>query len=218
MRRKQFRSEDIVRQGKPKPCPECPKYKTCRKPCDEVERWISQDHVGLNTRVTLLQDMDLPQSYNSFLDRAANRQENIDMVKPDRELAADTWKFLLKLNLPEKSLEFAELYYHKGMTLARAAAELGVSAQAAHDRHKKLKSDVKERLERIEIWKQIRDEYLSLEEPTNVDLIVMLFYGMVYTRHQVAEEMGMTYTYVNAVLRDFVIENLDKLHSNEHHT
>lgn len=213
MRRKQFRSEDLARQDKPSPCPECPKYKTCTKPCDTVERWVSQDHVGLNTRVTLLQDMDLPGCYNSFLDRAANREENKIMVKPDKELAKETWEAVVSLNLPKKAFEFAELYYHQGKTLAKTAAALGISSQAASDRHKKLKKEIKDRLQRIEIWKEIKHSYsrISLyDNDKNVKLIIMLFYGGLLSRHQIAEAIGVTYAWVGDVIRKFNRNFLDK--------
>lgn len=209
MRRKQFRSEDLARQDKPKPCPECEKYRTCRKPCDEVERWISQDHVGLNTRVTLLQDMDLPHSYNSFLDRVANKPENVTMVKPDMDLARDSWEVILSLNIPKKALEFAELYYHQGKNLAGTAKALKISSQAALDRHKKLKKEVKERLERIEIWKEIKHEYADDDLDRN-DMIIMMFFGALLSRHEIAEKVGVTYAWVGEVIRNFNRNFLDK--------
>lgn len=212
MRRKQFRSEDLARQDKPRPCPECPKYSTCRKPCDEVERWVSQDHVGLNTRVVLLQDMDLPNSYNSFLDRAANNKENVDMVRPDPELAKESWEIVEALNIPEKAMEFAELYYRQGKTLAQTAKALGISSQAANDRHKKLKKEVRERLQRIEIWSEIKDEFSDLEDGDlgRNDIILMLFFGALKDRKKIAEIVGVTYAWVGEVIREFNRNILDK--------
>lgn len=216
--RKQFRSEDLARQGQPKPCPECPDYKTCRTPCEEVERWISQDHVGLNTRTTLLQGKDItPSPYfegaglslpNDFLDIASERNKE-SAVKPDKELAKVSWDIILMLNLPKTSLEFATLYYHNGKRLVDTARELKISAQAANDRHKKLKRDVKERLQRLEIWNEIKGNLFRKKNGTK-KIVLLMYYGEFKSAREIADEMGISYKYTAATIGKFKRKILDK--------
>lgn len=210
MRRKQFRSEDLVRGPKPKPCPECPKYSICRKPCDEIEKWISQDHVGLNLKYTVLQNMEDFMNGNSFVDMIFVNPINKTMVKPDIELSKLAWNFVESLNIPEKAMEFAEHYYHQGKTLANTARALKISSQAANDRHKKLKKEIKERMERIELWKKIQHKFRNVDMAQTKDIIIILFFGALLSRKQIEDQVDATYAYVNDVIRKFYRKILDK--------
>lgn len=200
------RSENVARFGKPKPCPECPKYKTCRKLCPEVEQWVSQDHVG-SPADEIIQIADRPLGYNDFVD---NCNQTNDPVIPDPEVAAAAWSKIVTLKLPKTSFEFAELYYHQGKTLAQVAKELKISSQAANERHKKLKRDVKDRLQRIEIWEKMKDEIGTFKDLYTHDAVNTLYFGFLWDRVEIAIFTKRSYASVQHIIQDALKKYLDK--------
>lgn len=190
--REKFRSEDVIRDGKPEPCPECPQYKTCTQLCEKVERWVSQDRIGkpaaeINemwgshgpghghlTYASIMSLMSEPYT-NDFIDIAKFRSSG-DGEKIDKDLSRNAWSLLKAFRLPKASLEFADLYYNQVKTLTQTAAALKISAQAAHCRHQKLKHDIKDRFERIEIWNKIKDTRESWGD-NKKHFILMLYFG-----------------------------------------
>ncbi len=205
--RRQFRSEVQAREGPPGPCPECPKFKGCTELCEDVEKWVSQDHVGHNNRFTILQNNERVATDNSFLDDCALQPENI-VVEPDPELAKAAWDRVVLLNIPKKAMEFAELFYHQGKTLAQTAAGLKISSQAASDRHETLKREIKDRLQRCEIWAEIKDEYRGTKLKTK-EVVIMMYYGLLMTPIKIAGEMDLTNSRVYDIVRKWKEEYLD---------
>lgn len=176
--RSQFRSEDIARDGKPEPCTECKKFHYCKKLCPRVEAWVNQDYVGRKNKEIMLQtEPDMDHYTNEFVDYM-NYNFAADVV-PDFETSEMAWKTVSAMRLPKKSFEFAKYYYRDGKTLAETAAELKISSQAALYRHRKLKSDVKNRLERIEIWNKIKHMYKK--EIDKYRLAEALYFGAFYS-------------------------------------
>lgn len=199
--RKKFRSEDVQRDGHPGLCPEKPCYSTCRKPCELVERWISQDHVGRNKKdVFQLSVPDMDVFTNEFLDHVnfASRA----MVEPDPRVAREAWEKVKRLNLPGVSFEFAKLYYKEGKNLSRVAAELKISSQAADSRHSVLKREVKDRLERLEIWEAIKGEFNPHCQAYS-DMIVCLYYHHLMTMTDISHMAGVTYSTVHRIITAF---------------
>jgi len=174
--------------------------------CTDVEHWVNQDHVGQNNNVTILQNWDHPMSYNSFLDRAEMNSDGV--VVPDPEVAEEAWKTVESLNLPKKCFEFAELFYHQGKTIPQTAAALKLSAQACHDRHDKLKKEIRERFERLEVWKEHKDnvEKMSLKH----QVVIEMFYNILFDRIEISKLIDVHYTQVADILSQFRKKYLDK--------
>ena len=193
MSRKQFRSEDVIRDGKPNPCPECEKFKTCTKLCDKVERWASQDYVGRGDKTFLLDRPTLKEAgkiRNDFVDHA---KFHIGLkIFPDKDIARYAWDVIEAMNLPKKSFEFAKIFYRDGKTLAQTAAILKLSSQAVVYRQRKLKRDVKNRIERIKIWEIIKDNYTNVTE-SDSEFIDVLFFGALWDMHKIIDHLGYTY-------------------------
>lgn len=203
--RKQFRSEDLIRFTKPRPCPECPKYKQCRKPCDAVERWISQDHTGRPAR-EILQQVELDPNYNLFVDQASELNKEF-IVKPDPVLAAKAWEKVLSLKLSKNSFEFAKLFYKDGKRLFEIAAILKISSQACIYRHKILKKEVKNKLQRIEIWDKIKGDYEG-RYLTFTEMVVCLYFKEMLSRVEIFEMSGCSYSWIHEIVKRVVVKVL----------
>jgi hypothetical protein len=145
-------------------------------------------------------------SYNSFLDRAEMNSEGI--VTPDPEVAEEAWKTIESLNLPKKCFEFAKLFYRDGKTAPQTASALKLSAQACHNRHTKLKREIRERFERLEVWKKHEDkvENMSLKH----QVVIELFYNVLFDRIEISKMINVHYTQVADILRQFQKKYLDK--------
>ena len=205
-RRKQFRSEDIARSGKPPDCTECSKRPTCRKLCPDVEHWVNQDHVGHNNTVVILQNWDHPISFNSFLDRAELNLNGV--VVPDPDVADEAWETVESLNLPKKSFEFAKLYYREGKSIPQVASALKISAQACTYRHRNLKKEIRKRFERLEVWKKhkedVENNYILRHQ-----VVIEMFYNILIDRKEIAKLVKMHYTHVTDILSQFRKQYLD---------
>lgn len=204
-RRKQFRSEDLARSGKPKDCTECPKRPTCRKLCSDVEHWVNQDHVGQNNLVTIFQNWDHPVSFNSFLDRA---ESNVDgVIIPDQDLSEEAWKEVISLNLPKKAFDFAKLFYWEAKSMPQVAAALKISTAACNDRHNKLKKEIRERFARLEVWKKHKSDIRKLGSRKRI--VLEMFYNILIDRKEIAKLIGANYSQVADILTLFRRKYLD---------
>lgn len=206
--RSQFRSEDIARDGKPEPCTECKKFHYCKKLCPRVEAWVNQDYVGRKNKEIMLQtEPDMDHYTNEFVDYM-NYNFAADVV-PDFETAENAWKAVSAMRLPRSSFEFAKYYYRDGKTLTETAAALKISSQAALDRHKKLKRDIKNRLERIEIWRKIKEKYKSGMD--KYALAEALYFGAFYSNEDIYRATGVSRPTITRRVRVIYRENkLDK--------
>lgn len=203
--RSQFRSEDVVRFGKPEDCPKCPKYETCSEMCEVVERWVNQDYKGRGSKEILeagnkIQGITFPKAVD-FVDFAYQKNKDLVSELMDPDLAKDAWALLKALRIGHKSMIFAKLYYREGKSLAKVAKELCLSSQACHFRHLTLKKEVANRLERMKIWEDIKEEYgKPNENSTKTDISIMLFYGGLYSVMDIEKVFGLSYaTAIRAV-------------------
>lgn len=209
MSRRQFRSEDVIRDGKPPECPTCPKYKTCRKPCEAVERWISQDHVGRSNNIVQDGYRDRDSNgvsrhyhidYNEFIDHMAFHHGVAE--EPDKAYIQNAWEVLENLNVSQRSMEFAELYYRQGKSLTETAKALRMSAQAADSRRKILKKEIRDRLERMVLWDAMKDQFEPYWLDYN-DIIICFYYKGLMTVTEIAEAIGVSYSTVYMRIKEF---------------
>jgi DNA-directed RNA polymerase specialized sigma subunit len=209
--RNQFRSEDVARAGKPRPCPECPKYRTCTELCERVERWVDQDRVGRSSREVLetkVPDMDV--FSNEFLDYM-NIHHRVE-IEPDPEYSRRAWERLKSLNLSKLSMDFARLYYWEGKSLSRVAAILLISAQAADDRHNILKNEIRDKLERQEKWEEMKHLFQDSCK-TYASMVICMYYKDLYNITDIAEMLETNYDHVYHIVKTAIQEYLDKLAS-----
>jgi hypothetical protein len=203
--RSQFRSEDVVRFGKPSDCPKCPDYKTCTTMCEPVERWVNQDYKGRGSKEILestnkIEGITFPKAVD-FVDFAYQKNNDLVSGLKDPDLAQDAWTILKALRIGHKSMIFAKLYYREGKSLARIAKDLCLSSQACHFRHLTLKKEVANRLERMKIWQDLKEDYgHPHEHSTKTDISIMLFYGGLYSVKDIELVFGLSYaTAIRAV-------------------
>lgn len=166
---------------------------------------MDQDHIG-RAKQDMFQfhdDMDI--FPNLFIDQVA-----FDMpaeVIPDPEVAREAWEKLESLNLPKASYEFAKLYYKDGKSLTKVATILKISAQAADARHENLRSEVKKRLKRQEIWETHQLKVCLSKIPGIHRLILCLYYRDLESFVSIVDILGLAYPTVHGVIRQFKIDH-----------
>lgn len=187
--RKYFRSEDVHRGDPPTPCNERPCFKTCTALCPEMERWVNQDYKGRGSKEIL---QYFPETLtNDFIDYV--RLVDYPDVTPDTERAKEAWEVLKLLRISKKSMEFARLYYREGKSLTKIAKMLKMSAQAADSRHKQLKKEVADRLQRLEIWSKIKDAepWKDFQDPEKAELVIFMYYAGLRSKREIADRLNI---------------------------
>jgi hypothetical protein len=129
----------------------------------------------------------------------------------DPEDSRRAWEELKSLNLSQRSMEFARLYYWEGKPLARVAAMLLISSQAADQRHTVLKNEVRDKLERKEFWKTIKHLFPNNKCQSYAGLLICLYYKDLESIDDIAALMGQTYNHVYHIVVRAIQENLDKI-------
>jgi DNA-directed RNA polymerase specialized sigma subunit len=162
---KRFWRREFVSRIEPKSCPECPKFKRCLKPCEEIERWINQDNTGYHAGIVKANAEQMGSS-NEFVDLM--QFYKAPAIVLDSESADDAYQAIKKYNLQPVTIEVIRLYYRDGKRICQCAVELGITSQAVHGRLIQAKKELKKKINRREIWKVIkgldfksRPEYLS---------------------------------------------------------
>lgn len=182
------RKEYIV-ANKPGPCPDCPKYSTCKSLCEKVERWSDQDFIGKSSTVLLengdKNGMTIFDKGGDFSDFTNDHGTFIPM-NPSRE----AWLKIKNMRLSERVVRFIHSYYVLGKRIRDIAIEENATSQAIDRRHHHAKLCIKDRLERMDKWPEIL-ENLTYNSVAQYDAAI-LFYKYSYPRRIIARSIGMT--------------------------
>ena len=181
---KRFWRREFVSRIEPKSCPECPKYETCDKPCEEIERWINQDNTGYHSGIVKA-NAEQMESSNEFVDLMQFYQA--PDVTLDSETAAEAYEAIKKYNLQPKTMEVIKLYYRDGKRICQCAVELGITSQAVLIRLQQAKKELKKKLRRREIWKKIR--WLEFKHRTEF-LSAYCYFKRGYTLKKTGHKLG----------------------------
>jgi hypothetical protein len=191
------RKEYIV-NDKPSPCPECPEYKTCRQLCERAERWVNQDSIGGNSNVVLENGSD----GNSLFNHGHDFLDIVDLVNDpprnelDSTVSQDAWNRINEMRLSEKVSRFIYSYYMLGKRIRDIAIDEKASSQAIDKRHVQAKISIRNRLKRLELWKNHVDA-MEFKSIRHYDMCV-LFFTLFYPRMIISKVVGAhTSTVIN---------------------
>jgi hypothetical protein len=195
---------------KPKPCPECPKYKTCTALCPEVEEWVSQDNIELD-RGTYQASRPAYSMSNSLGPDASEGETSDDMIDilsgttPKHVLVEvesnrwDSWEKLQGLRMSKKLEEFAWLYYWEGKRIKDIAAIIGKSSKTIDKRHQLLKRHVASRLNRLEVWRLIDSGAYRVENEISM-MILRKYFKELYGINEIRNAFNLQHSQVNSVV------------------
>jgi hypothetical protein len=192
--RKPFRRQ-LVAKNKPRPCPECDKFKDCKTLCAPARRWADQDQVGGGD---LLLENSESGGGNSFsLVDIAFHCDNVDQF--DSAVSDGAWELILSMNVPEHVLEFIRLYYKEGLRKCEIARRLDMSDSAINVRHSAAKKVVADRLLRRDAYEVLR--FVKLGHQMVEDIFNMYFRSY-SSRQVISEVLGIRRNLVYNIVRN----------------
>jgi len=149
------RKETIVANN-PGPCPECHKYKTCKKLCEKVEMWVDQDTVGRSSTILLENRLRTgsEERLDDYVDYCA--AHNTDIIVPDTTLSIDSWNDVASMRLSDKIVRLIYSYYVLGKRIRDIAIDEDTSSQTIDQRHIQAKKSIAKYLEKRDRWLKIR--------------------------------------------------------------
>ena len=196
---------------KPKPCPECPKYKTCRSLCPEVEAWVSQDNTELDRgtftasspsskvrEYAISVDFNIGDRPDDMLDVLTAMVDKPIMVENDSN-RWEAWETLQCLRLSKKLEEFAWLYYWEGKRIKDISAIIGKSAKTIDKRHQLLKRHVASRMNRLKVWKLIEDGAYRVDNDITM-MILRKYFKDLFGINEIRNEFNLQHSQVNSAV------------------
>ena len=195
------RKETIVAND-PGPCPDCPRYKTCKKMCEKVEMWVNQDTVGRNSNILLENRVRTgsEERLDDYVDYCAFH--NSDIVKPDSTLSIDTWNDVCTMRLSDKIIRMIYSYYMLGKRIRDIAIDEKTSSQTIDQRHIQAKKSIAKHLEQRNNWDIIKG-VLKFKSIRDYD-VCYLFFCAGYPRKIIAKIMRL---HVSTVIKIITSKN-----------